>query len=331
MTYNPNNIKPKAITLILPVYKVERYILKCLNSINDQTFKDFDVVIVDDRGNDNSISIAQSFLAQTDISYTIVHNKQNLGISETRNAGLAAATADYVLFIDPDDWIENTMLEELYTAVINSGADIVACNGLQIWEKDGTSTIITSLPEGEYTSEAYLKHLLKWETTAYFWLRLFKRSLYAGISFHKDIIFEDFLLFPYLVEKSKKIIQIDSVLYNYIRRNDSITLSKPINVTGFMQHMQMLDAYFKGKVDHTYIIKYNYTLLYFFMFNLFKYTTEYKKIEIDIRAITNYITINNLLKIRKSTTTLIWFVLLVVKLNGRIGYFLFKKWQGYKK
>ena len=170
----------KAITLILPVYNVEKYILKCLRSIEAQTFKNFDLVLVDDRGSDQAIPLAESFLSNTDLHYTIVRNPQNLGIAETRNAGLAAATGQFILFVDPDDWIEPAMLQELYEAAVKHNADIATCGGLEIWEKDGTSGQITIPSKGVYDAATYLELLFNWKTTAYFWLRLFKRELFEG-------------------------------------------------------------------------------------------------------------------------------------------------------
>jgi len=288
-------------------------------------------VLVDDRGNDQAIPLASSFLSGTNIDYKIVHNPKNLGIAETRNAGLAAATGQFILFVDPDDWIEPTMLQELYDAAIRHNADIATCGGLEIWEKDGTTNEITIPPKDVYDAAAYLDLLFNWKTTAYFWLRLFKRELFNGIKFHKDVIFEDFLLFPFLVEKAGKIVQTESLLYNYIRRSDSITLSRPVNVPGFIHKMAQLEDYFSNKTNTASLIKYNYTLLYFFIFNLFRYSDTFQKTKDDIRSIQQYITLKNLLRIRSGSKSVIWHFLLLVKINARTGYFLFKRWHTDKK
>jgi len=317
----------KAITLILPVYNVAQYILKCLHSIHAQSFRDFNLVLVDDCGHDNSIPLSLSFLAETSIDYQVVHNPKNLGIAETRNAGLAAATGEFILFIDPDDWIEPDMLKILYLAATGNNADIATCGGREIWEKDGNTSQITIPAKGVYAPAAYLELLFNWETTAYFWLRLFRRNLFDGIRFHKDVIFEDFLLFPQLVEKANKVVQTDDILYNYIRRNESITLSRPVNVPGFMKKMEELEQHFQGKTAIRSLVKYNYTLLYFFIFNLFRYSDTFSKAKTDIAIISKYMKVAKLLQIRSATRPVIWYFLLLVKVNAAAGYFLFKKWH----
>jgi len=321
----------KDITLILPVYNVERYILKCLGSIQEQTFKNFDLVLVDDCGQDGSIALATSFLEGTSIDYQVIHNPKNLGIAGARNAGLDAAKGEYVLFIDPDDWIEPAMLETLYRAASSEHADIATCGGREIWEKNGTTGHITIPGKGIYTPEAYLELLFNWKATAYFWLRLFKRELFDDTRFHKDVIFEDFLLFPLLVEKAAKIVQTDDILYNYIRREESITMSKPVNVPGFMEKVKKLEDHFSGKIRIRSLAVYTCNLLYFFIFNIFRYSDNFKKTEADIGSIRAYISFPKLFGIRSAMKPVMWCFLLLVKTSPHAGYSLFKKWHAARQ
>lgn len=100
----------RAFSIIIPVYNVEKYIRQCLESIQNQSFQDYEVLIVDDCGNDNSIEIAKEF-AQKDSRFKIFHHEYNKGVSAARNTALNNATGKYIVFVDPDDWIENKLLE----------------------------------------------------------------------------------------------------------------------------------------------------------------------------------------------------------------------------
>lgn len=102
-------------SIVVPVYNVEKYIRQCLESIQNQTFKDFEVLIVDDCGNDNSIKIAEEF-AQKDSRFKIFYHEHNRGVSAARNTALDNATGKYIVFIDPDDWVELTFLDEVFNA-----------------------------------------------------------------------------------------------------------------------------------------------------------------------------------------------------------------------
>ena len=105
----------KAFSIIVPVYNVKKYIRQCIESIQNQTFKDFEAIFIDDCGNDDSIKTVEVF-AKNDERIKIIHHDKNLGLSAARNTGLRAATGEYILCVDSDDWIENDCLEKIYTA-----------------------------------------------------------------------------------------------------------------------------------------------------------------------------------------------------------------------
>jgi glycosyltransferase involved in cell wall biosynthesis len=315
----------KPISVIIPVYNVAAYILKCLESINNQSFKDFCIVIVDDCGQDDSIAIANTFLSKTDIDYTIIRNGRNLGISESRNAGLAATNTEYILFIDPDDWIENTMLEELYNEARNKNADIVCCNAIEFWEKEGIYKPMPSI-SGIYNSEEYLEHVFNGDTTTHMWLRMFKRELFQGIQFTPNVIFEDFLILPYLVEKANSIVHLNKILYTYVQRSNStnLTASKPENVIGFMKQLNTMNIKFNkdtGGKKALYFIKYQYMLLSFLLSRLLKSSLPYKEIKAEINEVRAYIKFTELLKVNSIMPKQAWGLLFLTKTNARIAKF----------
>ena len=112
------------ISVVLPIYNVGKYIEKCLESIQNQTFKDFEAICVDDCGTDNSIEIAQRFI-EKDSRFKLVRHEHNRGLSAARNTGIDMATGEYIVFIDSDDWVEPTLLEKILDGFKESKTDSI--------------------------------------------------------------------------------------------------------------------------------------------------------------------------------------------------------------
>jgi len=127
------------ISVILPIYKVEKYIRECLESLEKQTYKNIEVFCVDDCGNDNSIPIAEEF-AQRDSRFKIIHNPHNLGIGPSRNQGLNNAKGEYIFFVDPDDYLKETALEDLYNNMQETNSDIVVTKAFAFADDDSKET-----------------------------------------------------------------------------------------------------------------------------------------------------------------------------------------------
>ena len=113
------------ISVIVPVYKVEPYIRKCVDSILGQTFSDIQVILVDDGSPDQCGKICDEY-AKQDKRVEVIH-KENGGLSDARNAGVPYAKGEYIIFLDSDDYIEKDMLEYMYTRIQDSGADMATC------------------------------------------------------------------------------------------------------------------------------------------------------------------------------------------------------------
>jgi len=245
----------KAISVILPVYNVERYIAKCLDSIIAQQFHDYELIVIDDCGTDNSLNICYEKLMKSNIDYKIVRNPSNCGLSSSRNIGVKCSSGRYIKFVDSDDWIDPLMLNILYDAANREDADIISCKASRFWEDSGTSSEIPNLKQGIYNSEEYLNLYLNGSVNAEAWGRLYKRGLFSSVEFPSKINNEDLLTLPYLIKQSNKIMQLESCLYYYVQREtkSSITDSRPTNPEGFLDML----SHFKAFDSHSQLTKAN--------------------------------------------------------------------------
>ena len=133
----------KLVSIIVPVFNVEKYLRQCLDSILGQTFNQFEVIIVNDGSTDNSGAICQEYEARD--NRIVYLEKENEGVSEARNLGLDFATSEYIIFIDSDDWIEPTYVEVLYEKIEEYQADIVFENYTSFNDEDSNFTSICQM------------------------------------------------------------------------------------------------------------------------------------------------------------------------------------------
>src|SRR5690606_20911637 len=121
------------------------YIERCIRSILEQSFRDFELIVIDDCGSDSSIDICKTLLEESDITYKIIYNEKNEGLSESRNIGVRNSISNFILFIDSDDWLDPLMLEKLFNAAVHHNADVVSCKATRYWEDSNSFTEITNI------------------------------------------------------------------------------------------------------------------------------------------------------------------------------------------
>jgi len=211
------------ISVIVPIYNVEHYLERCINSIQNQTFENLEIILVDDGSPDSCGNICDKF-AKVDGRICVLH-KQNGGLSDARNAGIEKSTGGYLAFIDSDDWVDEKMFEVLYQTLKKYNADIAECSYRNLYsdcvieETSCTGDVV----EGDNIFA--LEAMLNWE---YFkpnaWNKLYRRSVIADIRYPKGKIHEDeFTTYKY-VYNAKKLVYVDFSFYNYDRRRtNSIT------------------------------------------------------------------------------------------------------------
>lgn len=211
------------ISVIIPVYNVEKYLDKCINSIVSQTYQDTEIILVNDGSTDSSVKICEAW-KKKDKRIRIV-NKENGGLADARNTGLEVAKGEYVAFVDSDDYIENDMFELLYRELKEDESDIVICGINYVTDKEVIK--ISCLQEKTiYEKERHIELYLSTNIfNASACNKLYKMELFENIRFPKGKKFEDMAIMPFLFDKAKRVSHIGVAKYNYIYRKGSITKS----------------------------------------------------------------------------------------------------------
>lgn len=221
-------MKPN-VSVIIPIYNVEKYIDKCLRSVVNQTLKNIEIILVNDGTEDNSMHIAKNYI-EIDRRIKVI-NKTNGGLSSARNAGLEVAKGEYILFIDSDDYIESNMIEEMYNLALINDLDIVMC-GFNRIELDNMYKIKPPISCNIKYNKSDIFNIISNSTnniTWFVWRNLYKLSLLNNnsIRFNQSVkIGEDtcFNLEAFLASSS--IMCIDKELYNYVNNPNSLTSKK---------------------------------------------------------------------------------------------------------
>lgn len=215
------------ISLIIPIYNVENYLWSCLDSIAKQTYSNIEVLLVNDGSPDGSGVICQEFVAR-DSRFRYIE-KGNGGLSDARNAGIARAQGEFISFVDSDDWIEPTYVEDLYRAALFNDAEVVVSNYQEFHQERNVYLIhlFEDYYETHYSGEEVIQQLPLLErkdfsfTTS--WGILFARRLFDTISFPKGKTIEDTRTNYRLFAESSRLTYIHKALYNYRVGVDSIS------------------------------------------------------------------------------------------------------------
>lgn len=215
----PNKEKP-LISVIVPIYKVEKYLNKCVKSIINQTYKNLEIILVDDGSPDNCGKICDK-LAERDDRIRIIH-KKNGGLSSARNAGIEIANGEYIGFVDSDDYIKEDMYEILLNLIKKYDADVSICN---LYDVIDGNECIRNKENGirEYSRLDILKEvLLDKNIQSYAWNKLYEKELFDEIKYPIGKKYEDIGTTFYLFEKCNKIVVTSEPEYYYLKRADSL-------------------------------------------------------------------------------------------------------------
>ncbi len=218
------SIEKELISIVIPVYNVELYLKKCINSVLQQTYKNIEIILVDDGSTDSCGMICDEFKSLD--SRIKVFHKKNGGLSDARNYGIERANGSYITFIDSDDYVKRKFIEKLYNSITKNNCDIAICAHEDIYSDRIKRYEFSEnfLDEKVMGKEEALKHMLYkdgYDVSA--WAKLYKKSLFEKVLFPKGRVFEDAATTYKLIILSQKIVYVNYIGYEYVIRNNSIS------------------------------------------------------------------------------------------------------------
>lgn len=240
------------ISVIVPVYKAEAYLNRCVNSIINQTYKNLEIILVDDGSPDRCGEMCDEF-ARQDSRIRVIH-KENGGQSTARNAALDIMMGDYVGFVDSDDWIEPNMYERLMSLIQEHNAQISVCGAQCDWENGKTLFCNDEYPNCKkiehWTKIDALRELtLSKKITNAPWNKLFESRIFDGLRMRVGWVYEDFEIMPKCVERADTIIYDPTPLYHYIMTEES-------TIRGSFKERRFIEATVSREIVEFYTQKY---------------------------------------------------------------------------
>ncbi|MCI8486655.1 MAG: glycosyltransferase family 2 protein [Clostridia bacterium] len=242
------------ISIIIPVYNVEKYLDKCLNSIVNQTYENIEVLVINDGTKDNSqeiIDLYKNKYPNKIYSFT----KENGGLSDARNYGIDKATGDYITFIDSDDYIDVTMIEKLYNKIKMDNADVSACECYFEYEKK-IKRVGLNIDDNENIKDIMIKLFPS------AWGKLYKKHIFINNNFKKGIWFEDVEFLMRVYPTISKVSVVKEPLYYYIQRENSITYTYNEKLNDLITNWDGIIKYYK---QESYYEEYKNELEYSFI------------------------------------------------------------------
>lgn len=224
------------VSVIIPVYNVEKYLKKCVDSVLAQDYSKYEILLIDDGSTDSSGKICDEY-AERYQKIKVIHQK-NKGLGGARNTGIDNAIGKYLIFVDSDDYLEVNALSSLINKAEENNADLVICNSKTV-TTSGKKIRETnfSLPDAVFNLDSY-KDLIFIQVSA--WGKIYKKSIFIknNIRFPEKYWFEDIWVTYDIFLNSDRVVKCDNVLYNYVMREGSIMNSKNIE-----RNMEILKAY----------------------------------------------------------------------------------------
>ncbi|WP_343338753.1 Undecaprenyl-phosphate 4-deoxy-4-formamido-L-arabinose transferase [Terrisporobacter petrolearius] len=258
----------KKISVIVPIYNVEQYLRKCVDSIINQTYKNLEIILVDDGSPDNCPTICDEY-AKKDKRVRVIH-KKNGGLSDARNAGLEIVTCDFITFVDSDDWIKLDTYEIMMKAMNEYNADIVVSNINYVYD----NKVNKKYNEGKihvFNKEEAMNELIHdGLVQAVVWNKLYKKDLINDMKFKVGKINEDEFFTYKICAKAEKVVYMPNTLYQYRQRENSImgsySLKRLDSVDALYERLQFIKLKFPSLYKEEKIIFcnsciYNYQMI----------------------------------------------------------------------
>lgn len=215
--------KPK-ISIIIPVFNVEKYLNECIDSVMKQTLKDIEIIVINDGSTDSSIKIIEGYREK--FKNIKIIDKKNEGVSVSRNIGIDNSTGEYIMFLDGDDYLDPSMCETMYKIVKKNKADVAECSIRKFNEISDEEDFILHDIKSEIeviSNEKALNMYLKYQIRGYVWNKIFKRDFIVvnKIKFPIGVCYEDMIVSLKTCIWTNKLVLINKPLYNYRERENS--------------------------------------------------------------------------------------------------------------
>jgi len=213
----------KTISVIIPAYNVEKYIKKCLTGVVSQTYKDLEIIVVNDGSTDNTLEIIKTFANDSRVK---IIKQKNAGVTAARNAGIEAVSGEYTAFVDSDDYLELDMYEKLHAALGTANSDVAVCDYNLIYDERVDGNYSRMRDETADLNDApryFFKYCACAKPNNYIWTRLYKSEIIknSGVRFEQYKLGDDTLFNFKLLPHIKRAAYIKDAMYNYLQRTDS--------------------------------------------------------------------------------------------------------------
>jgi glycosyltransferase involved in cell wall biosynthesis len=218
------------VSVIIPCYNTARYINKCINALEKQLFKDFEIIIIDDCSTDNTVDVIEQIKKATELSINLIRNTVNSGPAVSRNKGIMAATSEYITFCDSDDWYESDYLLKMTQALRDANGDIVFC-GYRVVDSKGK---IDERPLDISKSVSTINEALLMNVDS-LCMMMVKTEIMQAILLPDIRNGEDMAVVPLLIERSTCVKRVPNCLYNYYRRSSSSSEVANISVVNALR------------------------------------------------------------------------------------------------
>ena len=259
------------MSVVVPIYKVERYLSKCVESILFQTYKDLEIILVNDGSPDNCGTIAENY-AFLDSRVKVLH-KENGGLSDARNYGVQFVTGEFTLFVDSDDWLDKSMIEELvktsniYQADVVQSAFYYAYDDHLLFDskayKQNNSPIVLNNKSLMY--ELVTNNMVK----NFAWGKLYKTKIIKDIPFKKGVLFEDVFWAHQVMQRVKRYVCLNKPFYFYLQREDSIVATyTPRNldiIEGLKERHRFIEEYYESLTNESYKVLLKTSLIHYIL------------------------------------------------------------------
>lgn len=261
------------VSIIVPVYNVENYLIQCIDSVLNQTLKDFELILINDGSTDNSLTICKKY--QSTDKRIILLDQANQGSSVARNNGLNIARGQYISFIDSDDYIDENFLKDNIELLELENADMILFGYFEISKKELREQLYSNLK----STKDIIEGLFKRKVIPAPWNKIYKREIFNDLRFKEGIRHQDFYILPFIVDKCKKIAYNNKAYYYYNISNDkSVTNTIKKAESNYIQFLSLINFIEIAKKNNwKRLAAYDFRLLIKQAIKLYYYKKNMKK------------------------------------------------------